>query len=231
MTAKVITVFNQKGGCGKTTVSVQLAGTLGRRRARVLLIDLDPQGSATHWVRQAKDDAPFPANVVGLAAMRDKVHREIKAHLEDYDFIIADCPPAAESPVASSALLVSDLGIMPVVPTPLDVWATDDKARALIANVSELNTTLKVVLLPNRVHATTSLAKSTVELIREDDVLPVMKTQLGSRTVYCECPLYGATVHSVPSAHQAIEEVDRLTDEVLSLLSMETRFKENSVHA
>ncbi|MFX6035817.1 ParA family protein, partial [Acinetobacter baumannii] len=65
--AKIITVFNQKGGCGKTTVSMHIAGTLGLRGARSLLVDMDEQGTATRWAAQASDERPFPASVIGLA--------------------------------------------------------------------------------------------------------------------------------------------------------------------
>ena len=74
MPAKIITVANQKGGSGKTTVSMQLVGTLARRVYRVLVVDADPQATATRWAASASDDIPFPPAVVGLSTANEKVH-------------------------------------------------------------------------------------------------------------------------------------------------------------
>ena len=116
MPAKIITVANQKGGSGKTTVSMQLAGTLARRSYRVLVVDADPQATATRWAASASDDIPFPASVVGLCAANDKVHREVRKFIDDYSVVIIDCPPAADSQVPQSALLVADLVLVPIIP-------------------------------------------------------------------------------------------------------------------
>ena len=72
MAAKIIAVVNQKGGSGKTTVSMQLAGALARRKNKVLVVDADPQGTATRWAASALDETPFPASVVGLSAASTK---------------------------------------------------------------------------------------------------------------------------------------------------------------
>ena len=76
MRAKIIAAVNQKGGSGKTTLSMQLAGALARRGHEVLIVDADPQGTATRWAASAEDEKPFPATVAGLAAAAGKVHHE-----------------------------------------------------------------------------------------------------------------------------------------------------------
>ena len=220
MVAKVITVFNQKGGCGKTNLTMQLSGTIGRRGGKVLGIDMDSQGTATHWARQAPDESPFPARVVGLAEMGNKAHREIKSHIDDYDFIIVDCPPSVESPAASSAMLVSDLALIPVVPAPSDMWATK-KAKSLAEQVKATNESLVVRLVPNMVQTVSNLAKDTLEVIEEDEEVHPTSAKLGFRTAYRECQLFGGTVHVIQGASKAIREVDALTDEVLSILGVE----------
>src|ERR1051326_241416 len=136
MTARIIAVTNQKGGSGKTTLSMQLAGTLARRGRKVMVVDADPQGTATRWAASAEDDKPFPASVVGLSAASAKVHREVKKFVDDYRYIIIDCPPAADSPVPQSALLVADLALVPVIPSPLDMWAAVG-IREVISNVGD----------------------------------------------------------------------------------------------
>ena len=77
MAAKVVAVVNQKGGSGKTTLTMQLAGTLARRGVKVLVVDADTQGTATRWSSSAPDDTPFPAAVIGLSAAGNKVHRVV----------------------------------------------------------------------------------------------------------------------------------------------------------
>lgn len=230
MVAKVITLFNQKGGCGKTNLTMQLAGTLGRRGAKVLVIDMDSQGTATHWAKQAPDDNPFPARVVGLAMMGNKAHREIREHIEDYDFIVVDCPPSAESAAASSAMLVSDLALIPVVPSPADVWASQT-AKRLAEEVKGRNEGLSVRLVPNMTQTVSNLARETLEVIEEDEDVDATKAHFGFRIAYRECMLHGNTVHVVPGADKAVAEVDALTDEVLTMLGVRVSGKRKGASA
>src|SRR5712692_1013046 len=88
MPAKIIAVVNQKGGVGKTTLVMQLAGALTRRGRTVLVVDADPQGTATRWAVAAPEGLPFPAAVVGLSAAGSKVHREVAKFTDAYDIIL-----------------------------------------------------------------------------------------------------------------------------------------------
>src|ERR1700731_1948435 len=181
MVAKVITVFNQKGGCGKTTVSMQLAGALGLRGHKVLVVDMDEQGTATRWASQAPDENPFPATLSNLAAMGGKMHREIRSQIGDYDYIVIDCPPAVHSPSPSSAMLVSDLALIPVVPAPADIWAVV-AAKQLAAHAQATNELLRVRLIPNMVQKNTTLARETLDVLSEDIEIPLATARLGSRS-------------------------------------------------
>lgn len=217
MTAKIIAVCNQKGGSGKTTLSMQLAGSLARRKNKVLVVDADPQGTATRWAASADDDQPFPASVVGLSAANEKVHREVKKFINDYDFIIIDCPPAADSPVPQSALLIADLALVPIIPSPLDLWASVG-IRQIIENVSEINETLQARLVVNQCQPRTNLAKETLEILPEFGI-PVCKNYLRQRTAYRQSAVFGQVVQDFGSkAHEATEEIQALTKEVLSIL-------------
>ncbi|MBD1997951.1 ParA family protein [Leptolyngbya sp. FACHB-541] len=219
MTAKIIAVVNQKGGSGKTTVSMQLAGAIARRGNKVLVVDADPQGTATRWAASAEDDAPFPASVVGLSAASGKVHREVKKLIDDYDCIIIDCPPAADSPVPQSALLIADLALVPIIPSPLDMWAAVG-IRQVIQNVSDINETLQARLMMNQCQPNTTLAQETLEVLPEFGIV-LAQTQLRHRQVYRQAAVFGQTVHSLGSkASAAVEEIEKLTDEVLDILRM-----------
>ncbi len=217
MTAKIITVCNQKGGSGKTTLSMQLAGTLAKKKNRVLVVDADPQGTATRWAASAEDDKPFPASVIGLSAANEKVHREVKKFIEDYDFIVIDCPPAADSPVPQSALLIADLALVPVIPSPLDLWAAVG-IRKVIENVGVINESLKSRLVVNQCQPNTNLAKDALEVLPEFGI-NVCKNYLRQRTAYRQSAVFGQTVHDFGSkAKEATEEIEALTKEILKIL-------------
>ncbi len=217
MKARVIAVVNQKGGAGKTTVSMQLAGTLGRRGKKVLVVDADPQGTATRWAASAPDESPFPASVIGLGAANEKVHREVKKFVRDYDYIVIDGPPAADSPVAQSALLIADLALVPVIPSPLDMWASLGIRKA-IENAVDLNEGLQARLVVNQCQPQTSLTREVLELLPEFGI-PMCHTQLRQRTVFRQSAVFGQTVHDFGhKAAPAIQEMDGLTDEVVALL-------------
>ena len=114
MAAKIIILANQKGGAGKTNVAVHLAGSCVRHGYKTLLIDADPQGTATKWVSQAEEGAPHKIRVMGLAMAGQKIGQEVKQYVDDYDLIIADCPPAVDSPIPQVMLMIADLALVPV---------------------------------------------------------------------------------------------------------------------
>ncbi len=217
MGARIIAIVNQKGGSGKTTVSMQLASSLARRRNKVLVVDADPQGTATRWAASAEDSRAFPASVVGLSAATAKVHREVKKFVDDYQYIVIDCPPAADSPVPQSALLIADLAIVPLIPSPLDLWAAV-AIRKVIDNVRDLNESLIARLLINQCQPNTTLAKEALEVLREFGI-PLFATFIHDRQVYRQSAVFGQGVHDLGArANAAIHEVNELTDEVLTLV-------------
>jgi chromosome partitioning protein len=227
MPAQIIAVVNQKGGAGKTTVSMQLAGTLGRRGRKVLVIDADPQGTATRWAASAADEAPFPATISGLSAAGDKVHREAKKYVDDFELIVIDCPPAADSPVPQSALLIADVGLVPVVPSPLDLWASVGIGK-VIDGLRDLNEALKPLIVVNQCQPQTAIAKEALEVLPQFG-MPVLATRLHQRTAYRQAAVFGGTVHDLgPRAAPAIAEVDALTDEILAQLATPTSVSQAS---
>jgi chromosome partitioning protein len=224
MTAKVVTVFNQKGGCGKTTIAMSLAGALGLRGFKALVVDMDPQGTASRWASAAPEDRPFPASVMSLAPMEGKMHREVKNHMDKFDVIFIDCPPAMNSAAPTSAMLVSDLALIPLVPSPADIWAAES-AKKLAEAAQANNETLVARIVANMVQRSTSLAKELLELLDEDKEFPLVKSTLGSRAAFREAQILGATVHAVPRATAAVEEVENMATEVLDLLKLPQRKK------
>jgi chromosome partitioning protein len=216
MKTKIITVANQKGGCGKTTITMNISGLLGRDGKKVLIVDADPQATATRWAASANEDDQFPAMVSGLSAASGKIHLEIKKYIGSFDYIIIDCPPAVDSPVPQSALLISDLVIVPVIPSPADLWATVG-IEDLILRMQDLNENLKARIVPN-------MCQSNVKISKEaNDVLSGFKIEkcknfLTLRTAYREAAVLGGTVANVVNGAKAFEEMKALKEEILNII-------------
>jgi chromosome partitioning protein len=217
MQAKVLTVCNQKGGSGKTTVTMQLAASYARRGLEVLVVDADPQGTATRWASSASDEKPFRAPVVGLSIAGSKVHREVAKFVDNYDLILIDCPPAADSVVPQSALLIADLALVPLVPSPLDLWASVG-IREVIGRMSDINEGLQARLLLNQAQPNHNLTKETLEILPEFGI-DICVTQWRQRAVYRQCAVWGQSVHDLDNK-TAIAEVEALATELLPLLNL-----------
>ena len=217
MDTKIIVLVNQKGGCGKTTIVMQLAGALGREGKKVLIVDADPQGTATGWAKSADDKNPFPATISGLSSMGDKVHREVKRHIGQYDFIFVDCPPAVDSPVPQSALMIADVALVPVIPSPADLLATNG-IQALISRMQDVNESMKAYVVPNMV-TSTKIAKKTIELLQRFG-MKITAAGLSYRTAFRESTYIGGTVFDLKNegADKAQAEVTALKNELLKIM-------------
>jgi len=117
----IIAVLNQKGGVGKTTLAVHIAAGLALRGHKVLLVDADPQGSARDWAAARVNALLFP--VVGLD--RPTLHRDLPQLAKDYEHVVIDGPPRVTD-LTRSAMLAAELVVIPVQPSPYDVWACAD---------------------------------------------------------------------------------------------------------
>jgi len=219
MVAKIITVINQKGGVGKSTVCCSIAGALGKRNKKILVVDLDPQGTATRWLTKASDDNQFPARVINLAAAGEYVHREIRKYIDAYDYILIDTPSSVESFAAQRALLVSDLAIVPIIPSGPDLDATKAIKR-LLESAQINNESLKILVLAVQCQ-NTNLAKSVLDMLNSYE-LPIANTTIGCRTVFREAYAFGCTVYEFGArARLAIDEINRFIIEVQNCLTTE----------
>ena len=221
MPAKLIIVTNQKGGAGKTTAAVHLAGTAVRRGFKTLLIDADKQGTATKWVAQAEDGQSHKIRVMGLAMAEAKIAQEVKQYVEDYDIIIVDCPPSVDSPIPQVMLMIADLAIVPIVPKPGDLWASTDLLE-LAERATAMNPDLKVRLLGSNVIANLAMSKHSLSSMASmRDSAPLFKTRMHQRTAYVEAMLTGDSVHYFgSSAKTAVNEIESLFDEVVTTLKL-----------
>lgn len=214
--ARIVAICNAKGGAGKTTTTMSLAAGLAERGHRVLVADCDAQASASAWANAAPDDKPFPATVVNLSTFGGRVHREIQKQLGNYDFIVVDCPPGLESLSPQSAILVADLVIVPLPPSPADLWAACG-VKSLIERGMDLNPSLKAFILPNRV-VRTSLSNAILRELKKFGI-PVMSSRLTNRTAYQEAVVSGMAVCALGrSAMAAAQEIHALAEEVSAIL-------------
>ncbi|MBD2054465.1 AAA family ATPase [Oculatella sp. FACHB-28] len=205
-----LSIQNQKGGVGKTTLAIHISHVLALTRARVLLVDADPQGSARDWAAAREDKPPF--SVIGLD--RPTLHRDLPPLAKDYDHVVIDGPPRV-SDLARSAIIAADLVVVPIQPSPYDVWAANEVIK-LIQEASVFKENLKSVFVINRRIVNTAIGRDVGAALAEYS-LPVLKTVISQRVGFAESAAAGQTVLDTDPKGAAAREILALTKEILSL--------------
>ncbi len=183
----IVALLNQKGGVGKTTLALHLAGQWARQGQRVTLIDADPQGSALDWSEQrAREGLPRLFSVIGLA--RDTLHREAPELARDADHIVIDGPPSVAG-LMRSALLAADLVLIPAQPSPFDGWASGETLK-LIDEARIFRPQLGARFVLNRCAARTIIARETAEMLTGHEP-PVLATTIGQRVAFADAARTG----------------------------------------
>ncbi|WP_291511685.1 AAA family ATPase [Acidithiobacillus sp.] len=200
-----IAVFNGKGGCGKTTLAWNLAMGLGRR-ASTLLLDADPQGSLAHWADwSGREDIAIRVREWGSEA----------GHGEEYAFIVTDCAPRLEAEELKQIVAESDLVLLPVLPSPLDLWASRRSADWIREQRAQ-RPTLRAAFVLNQVEAQSALSRAAQVAIAELG-LPVLRAVLHRRAIYRSAALEGLSVyHMGKRASAAQAELERLIEEIVT---------------
>lgn len=211
MTAIVYAVANHKGGVGKTTLAMNLAAGLARR-GTCTVVDADPQGSAALWSRAAVPPR-FPATVV--AAVDDWV-AGLGRLRADSDFVVVDCPPATDAVQTRDALDAAHVLLIPVLPSPMDLWATA-RIEAMVDAALARNPRLKARLVVNQIEARNAMSRAVGAALGELSV-PALRRGLSRRAAYRTAALEGASVYDLGGrGRQATAEVEALIREVLRL--------------
>lgn len=204
----IIGLLNQKGGVGKTTLAVHIADALARRKRRVLLVDADPQGSALDWAASRKGEPLFP--VAGLP--KASIHKELPTLARDYDTVIIDGPPRVYD-VARSAIMASDLVLIPVQPSPYDVWAAKEIVD-LVHEATVYKPKLKAAFVINRKIVNTALGRDVADALT-DYPIPVLQTAICQRIALAESAANGQTVFETAPENLAVREMNDLVDEIM----------------
>ncbi|WP_016855048.1 ParA family partition ATPase [Halomonas smyrnensis] len=203
----IIGVLNQKGGVGKTTLSVNIAAALARTGKRVLLIDADPQGSALDWAAAREEDPLFA--VVGLP--KPSIHKELAVVGEGYDAIVIDGPPRVTD-LARSAIMASDIILIPVQPSPYDIWAADEVVK-LVQEASVFKENLKSVFVINRKIANTAIGRDVREALEAYD-LPTLEASIVQRVAFAEAAAVGKAIYEQDRDGVASHEIEAVVKEL-----------------
>lgn len=210
--AKVITIAQQKGGAGKTTIAAHLAVALKQRGFRVAAIDIDPQGSLTQWHKIREER--FGEGYTGLtfAALSGwRVGSEVARIRRNHDAIIIDSPPHTETD-ARTAIRYADLIVIPVQPSPTDLWAT--KATVELAKAEKI----PYMVVLNRVAPHSKLAEI---IAKELDATHLASEYLGNRVMFASSLLEGRCVTETAPKSTAAEDIKQLAAEVMKAAGLD----------
>lgn len=214
----VLALLNQKGGVGKTTLSVHLATSLADGH-KVLLVDADPQGSALDWSAQRENEgAPAKFPVIGLP--KETLHREIAPISLDYEWVVIDGPPRVNK-IARSAIVASDFVIIPVQPSPFDIWAAED-VEEIIDECAALKPNLLTRFLVNRLILNTTLGKEVQDELAKRP-FSTFQTAIRNRTEYAKAARHGMTALETEPHGPAAAEIQTWKAEILAILSQNHR--------
>jgi chromosome partitioning protein len=207
----IVALLNQKGGVGKTTLATHIAGELALRGQNVILLDAGPQCSALDWTqRRSQQGLPRLFSAVGLT--RETLHQEAQELARRADHVIIDGPPRIAA-LARSALLAADRVLIPVQPSPYDLWASAEMVN-LIRDAQVSRLTLRAAFAINRRVSTTVIGRQARGALA-DQPLPALQAEVRQRIVFAESVAAGRLARELAPDGAAAREVSSLVDELL----------------
>jgi chromosome partitioning protein len=207
---QVIAVLNQKGGSGKTTIATHLARSLQIDGHDVLLVDSDPQGSARDWAAVREDQ---PVTVVGID--RPTIERDLKG-VAQKDFVVVDGAPQAAD-LAVSAIKAATFILIPVQPSPYDIWATADLVDLVKQRIEITEGKLQAAFVVSRAIKGTKIGAEVNEALAGYG-LPVLEARISQRVIYPGTAAIGTTVLDDEPDGEAAKEIRALATEIVQKL-------------
>ena len=203
-----IAVVGSKGGVGKTTLALNLAAGLGQR-GEVHLLDADPQRSAFQWslIDEGREGLP-------VMAESDQVGETVRGLRREHEHLVVDCPPAVNAPQTLEALAHADVAVVPVLPSPMDLWATVHIVETL-AEARKENPRLRALLVINQLESRTVLSRLARMAVEELE-LEVAQSAIRRRAIYRNSALEGRTIYGMGKRGEAaVHEMNALIEEVI----------------
>lgn len=207
---KVIAVLNQKGGSGKTTISTHLARAFHLDGASVVLVDSDPQGSARDWAAAHEEQ---PVSVIGID--RPTIERDLKS-LAKTDYVVIDGAPQA-SDLAASAIKAANFVLIPVQPSPYDIWAAADLVDLVKQRIQITDGALQAGFVVSRAIAGTRLGQEVADALAGYE-LPVLTTRIMQRVAYPGSAATGKTIFDIDPDSDGAQDFRALKDELVQIL-------------
>ena len=222
MSAKILTIAQQKGGAGKTTVVAQLATTYASQKKNVALVDIDPQASLTSWFAERKRTLGENNRIVLSSVGGWRLKNELDRLKQDFDIILVDAPPHAETE-ANIAIRYADLLVIPVQPSPMDVWATAPTFKQAKKEKTEALNKEKVEFLQKKISLGFPIGikedSLTIGLHSCGDLGTSLIKELGSKKS-CELLLFSCCYH----------KIDQGQNLSLAALKNPMHFSSNALH-
>lgn len=209
----IISFVNQKGGVGKTTTAINLAIGLKKKNYNLVFIDADPQGSAVQW-HAIEGNKSFE-----ILHHPSPIHAtDIRQLSMNYDYVVIDAPPAIGD-ISKAILAVTDLAIIPLSPSALDVWSCWGTLK-MIDEIRPLNSDIEVKLLINRKIPGTKIGRDSREAMKQFQ-MDVFNTELCQRVAFIDAMTSGVSVMQYAPHSKAAGEIERLCEEIIPQVSME----------
>jgi len=222
----VITIGNQKGGVGKTTIATNLACLFARDR-HVLLIDADTQQSSADFHATRLENESLP-QFTCVAITKQTIHKDIK-NFSNFDIVIIDVG-GRDNAVFRSAILASDYLIVPITPSQYDIWATEDTFQ--IIDEAKTIKDMKVYIVLNQVIPNTKIVREVHEALMEKAEqydLNIFKSILSSRVAFKEAISFGVSVAEKDEKSKASAELLNLYNDIKQLLYLQTNHREMQI--